>query len=110
MTATSHQLSTLLALLLMAGASQARRDSIINANQKQRHDSADQQGVQDALLYSVYSPSGSRPEEEEEEEEEEWVAGSYQTKVGMVSCETSLFKPEFPLWLSYKEGIGTRWT
>ena len=105
MTATSHQFSTLLALLLMAGASQARRDSIINANQKQRHDSADQQGVQDALLYSVYSPSGSRPEEEEE-----WVAGLYQTKVGMISCETSLFKPELPLWLSYKEGIGTRWT
>ena len=53
----------------MAGASQARRDSIINGNQKQRRDSADRLGVQDALLYSVYSLSVSRPEEEEEE----WV-------------------------------------
>ena len=50
----------------MAGASQARRDSIIRENQKQRRDSADRLGVQDALLYSVYSLSGSRPEEEEE--------------------------------------------
>ena len=49
----------------MAGASKAPRDSIINKNQKQRRDSANRLGVQDALLYSVYSLGASTPEEEE---------------------------------------------
>ena len=50
-------------------------------------DCADQQGVQDALLYSVYSLSANRPEEEEE-------GSANQTKVGWISCEDSLSKPE----------------
>ena len=63
-------------------------------------DCADQQGVQDALLYSVYSLSANRPEEEE---------GVVRTKQRSAGSAVRILSPNQNNH-SRKEGIGARRT